>query len=236
MSGGVYSFPNFFTAQLSDGAGSFQNPVDIGTLPIPWSVSGAVQATIPITTSTGLYKVRVIASNPQDTGSVGPNDVLVLNTAVLAAISGGDDTICNGDSVVLTVLVPAEFYSWSTGETTQSITVSQTGSYTVTRTDFLTGCQSTSEPYVVTVENCVGMKELSYQPHITIFPNPCRDVLHITYDGAANISVRNLFGQYVIARRSFQRDIILNLSDLDAGLYFTEVQVQNRTFTKKFVC
>lgn len=54
--------------------------------------------------------------------------------------SSGSTTVCQGDSITLTAeLIPsATGYMWSTGATTRSITVSQTGTYYVTTTDSFT--------------------------------------------------------------------------------------------------
>nr|MBP6335174.1 SprB repeat-containing protein [Bacteroidia bacterium] len=62
---------------------------------------------------------------------------------------GGPTTFCVGGSVVLTADAGVS-YLWSTLETTQSITVSSAGSYTVTVTDGAS-CSATSAPTTVTV-------------------------------------------------------------------------------------
>ncbi len=64
---------------------------------------------------------------------------------------GGPTTFCTGGSVVLTA-DPGVSYLWSTSETTQSITVTSSGSYSVTVTDG-SNCSATSAPTVVTVNN-----------------------------------------------------------------------------------
>jgi hypothetical protein len=64
----------------------------------------------------------------------------------------GPATFCAGDSVILTAVAggPGFTYSWSNGETTQSITVDTTGNYSVTITD-ANGCSVTSAPVAVVV-------------------------------------------------------------------------------------
>lgn len=68
--------------------------------------------------------------------------------------AGGPTSFCTGGSVTLTSTAGAS-YLWSTSETTQSIVVSTSGSYTVTMTDG-GGCTATSAPTVVT-ENAFGV-------------------------------------------------------------------------------
>ncbi|MBI2259182.1 MAG: hypothetical protein HYU67_09835, partial [Flavobacteriia bacterium] len=64
--------------------------------------------------------------------------------------TNGSTTFCDGGSVVLTSSLASQ-YLWSTGETTQSITVSTSGNYNVTITEM--GCSSTSSNEIVTVNS-----------------------------------------------------------------------------------
>jgi len=61
----------------------------------------------------------------------------------------GTLTYCAGGSTTLTATAGLSSYLWSTGATTQSITVSTAGSYTVTGTDS-NGCSATSSASTVT--------------------------------------------------------------------------------------
>jgi hypothetical protein len=63
------------------------------------------------------------------------DDVLLRNDAPKPVITaGGSTTLCEGESLLLTSSAGAA-YLWSTGETTQSIEVSEEGNYSVTVTD-----------------------------------------------------------------------------------------------------
>jgi len=63
--------------------------------------------------------------------------------------ANGPTTFCNGSNVTLTA-ASATNYLWSNGATTQSITVSQPGTYTVT-TNTTSNCPSTSAPINVSI-------------------------------------------------------------------------------------
>ena len=78
------------------------------------------------------------------------SQALVVNALPTAVITAsGATTFCAGGSVTLTA--PAGMtYAWSTGEPTQSITVSASGAYAVTVTN-ANGCAATSAPVAVTV-------------------------------------------------------------------------------------
>jgi hypothetical protein len=61
---------NTYTAQLSDGAGSFASPINIGTL-VSNANSGTINITIPVNMpGDNGYRIRVISSNPAVIGSI----------------------------------------------------------------------------------------------------------------------------------------------------------------------
>jgi hypothetical protein len=71
------------------------------------------------------------------------------NTPLATISPAGTVNICQGDSVTLTAS-SANSYLWSNNATTQSITVSTSGNYSVTVTDG-NGCSASSSPTTVTV-------------------------------------------------------------------------------------
>jgi hypothetical protein len=72
----------------------------------------------------------------------------VVEPVTAAITASGPTTFCAGGSVTLTASAGGS-YLWSNGATTQSITVSQTGSYWVRVAN--AGCSATSQPVDVTV-------------------------------------------------------------------------------------
>ncbi|HEV7429186.1 MAG TPA: hypothetical protein VGQ46_22760 [Thermoanaerobaculia bacterium] len=109
-----------------------------------WS-NGATTRTIDVTQS-GDYSVTV---NTGLCSYVAPAVHVTVNPLPAAAISAsGATTLCPGGSVTLTASA-ASSYAWSNGATTQSITVSAAGSYSVTETN-ANGCTATSAATVVT--------------------------------------------------------------------------------------
>ncbi len=79
-SSGIMSAGNVYTAQLSNAAGSFASPVNIGTL-AGNATTGNINATIPIATANGGgYRIRVISSLPAFTGPDNGANISVVNT------------------------------------------------------------------------------------------------------------------------------------------------------------
>jgi len=116
-----------------------------------WS-TGATSQSIVVSAS-GTYSATVYSGS----GSLpaGPITITVnpIPTATIAA--SGPTTFCNGSSVLLTAS-PGATYLWTPGgQTSQSISVSSSGSYSVRVTNSY-GCSATSAVTKVTVNNCTA--------------------------------------------------------------------------------
>lgn len=110
-----------------------------------WS-NGDSTDTTTITTSGTYFVVATDSNGCLDTS----NTVQVSIGSPSASITAsGPTTICQGDSVTLTATT-GNAYSWSTGDTTQSITVDTSGSYDVAVT-FAGGCTDSAQAIAITV-------------------------------------------------------------------------------------
>ncbi len=108
-----------------------------------WSNGATTQFTQVYTG--GTYTVTASGSN----GCTG-TDTQVISIGQgpnVQVTAGGPTEFCQGGSVTLTAF-GGVYYSWSTGATTASITVSSTGYYQVVATDF-SGCSGMSVPVFV---------------------------------------------------------------------------------------
>jgi large repetitive protein len=113
-----------------------------------WSPTNETTQLIEATV-TGLYSVQV--SNACGTVNSNIADITILSVPPTPTISAnGPTTFCIGGSVVLTSSA-ASNNLWNTGATTQSITVSQSGSFFVSEIA-ANGCSSTSAAINVTVD------------------------------------------------------------------------------------
>lgn len=229
VSGGYFNFGNIFTAQLSGPTGSFNNPTAIGSIPY-WG-SGLIVATIPSNATFGInYKVRIVASSPSYTSLEAPNDIIVTTIAQLATItvSPMDGTICNGDSALLSDITPAQNYLWSTGATTQSIYVSQTGEYTVTVTDML-GCKTTSDPETITVHECnTSVPTIFSSDYITIYPNPVSETITVEIEHLTDIRphwfiLYDMLGREVLNTEINQQKSTIQRGSLPAGIFLYKI-------------
>lgn len=115
-----------------------------------WS-NGATTSSIVVTTA-GNYTVRVADANGCQSAASAAAVVSVNALPPIPTITaGGPTTFCTGASVTLSSS-PGSGYLWSNGATTQSISVTTTGNYSVRVTN-ADGCQSTSSlPVSITVK------------------------------------------------------------------------------------
>src|SRR6266536_286181 len=97
--------------------------------------------------------------------SYGAIDISMIKPTITAS---GYTTFCPGQSVTLTAS-PGNDYLWSTGETTQSITVFQSGNYSVVETDNCINQHIQSAPITVTVQPLAAPTIVSFD-NFTILP------------------------------------------------------------------
>ncbi|HEX8254238.1 MAG TPA: hypothetical protein VF846_13930 [Thermoanaerobaculia bacterium] len=110
-----------------------------------WS-TGATTQTIAVNAS-GTYSVTVTTAGGCS-GSDSHN-VTIHPSATATITPDGPTTFCSGEDVVLTASAGSSWL-WSNGATTQSVTVTASGSYSVTVTDG-NSCSATSAPTTVAV-------------------------------------------------------------------------------------
>src|SRR5206468_1817493 len=106
-----------------------------GAISYQWSLNGnpigAATGTTYSATASGNYSVTVTYANACSASSATTAVTVKPLPATPSITASGPTTFCNGGSVTLTA--PAGYsYVWSTSATSQSITVTTSGNYTVT--------------------------------------------------------------------------------------------------------
>jgi Secretion system C-terminal sorting domain/Ig-like domain CHU_C associated len=198
--------------------------------------TGSSSTPTPSTVSGSSYYVS------QNTCGEGPRakiDVLINPIPVLSVNS---PKICApGDMVTLTAH-GANSYLWSTSATTDSITVTPTGttSYTVTGT---TAFCSSATLSTVTLDVCTGIEEIKHLQKAKIFPNPNNGAFTISIENAMfkglNVSISNVIGEtvfsatYVNTTISFKKEITLN--SLTKGIYYIRLETEEDVKIEKLI-
>ncbi|MBP9704700.1 MAG: PKD domain-containing protein [Chitinophagales bacterium] len=134
---------------------------DVSSVPVNFSVDGGIAITETavgaiaagetstytfVTTAnlstSGTHIINAFTSIADDADDSNDDFSLNINSLATPVIDLGDDqTAC--DELTLDANNPGATYNWSTGATTQEIVVTETGGYSVTVTDPLSGCIAT---------------------------------------------------------------------------------------------
>jgi hypothetical protein len=162
----TFNAGNVFTAQLSDAAGSFANPVNIGTLTA--TVSGTIPATLPLALRAGNgYLVRIVTSNPSYT-SAASAPVNITEPACFLNLDGTSDYVVSASAVGISGVQPRtlEYYgylstgyqhqaNWGTTSTNNAFGTFTTGGqlyfYAHDQNDIATGFSSDNQKHHVAV-------------------------------------------------------------------------------------
>lgn len=140
----------------------------------------------------------------------GCDSLLITNLSILiyGVDLGSDVIICDYDSIMLNAGGGFASYLWSTGETTQTITVSDSAYYYVEATSS-NGCVII-DSILVDTDNCASLSDLIINYGIKIYPNPSNgdfylsansndiDFLIIDMKGAAITDVKNISYPYKV--------------------------------------
>ncbi len=210
------------------------------TLPSGWSGTSTTNTITAITDSTS-GNITITASNSCGTSPVQTLAVTAHSLPHISAVTN-DSLLCIGQSAILTAS-GANTYLWNTSETTNSISVTPpvgTTTYTVTGTD-INGCSnSTTITQDVTV--CAGITENSNSITSNIYPIPAKDVLNIELVNVSNqntkitVNIYSIDGKKVFYSQYDNSDkIILNVSDIETGMYVVEVITDNGKLSKNIV-
>ncbi len=127
-----------------------------------WRIDGVLQSSssttlVVIWSEWGGHQIEVRAVSGCGTGNPAVKDVMVMYQPVV--FLGNDTTILQGQALLLDAGNPGSDYLWSTGETTRTILVSSTGTYSVNVSNF---CGSDSDTIDVSV--IVGIDENGNDP------------------------------------------------------------------------
>jgi hypothetical protein len=177
---------NVFYAELSNLLGSFNAPDTIGSIPFIFGTFGIIFAQLPDDASFGpFYKVRVRSSDPGIVGTPSPNTIIITSFPSLGNITMSPTTpVCEGTPVTLTAGAGFGFeasYSWSNGDTTRIISVTEPGTYSVTATAL--ACDNSGPSVDVVMLPRPQEPTLSIQPNSDLSTNLSSGTFNWYLDG-----------------------------------------------------
>lgn len=207
-----------------------------------WSTS-ETSASIDVTAD-GTYELT--AGAPFGCGVTDIVTITVTFNPLPVVDLGFNDTICETASITLDAGAGFAAYDWSTGPSTQTVTLSgatlglgtQTISVDVTDAN---GCVGTDDLEIV-VEDCtIGLDENALAQVVEVYPNPVTDELMVHIEMAndlpTELSITDLSGKRVFNQANFNTQTVqlIDVSLLQAGTYFVEISNSNGRVTRMIV-
>lgn len=151
---------------------------------------------------------------------------------------GTDSILCEGFSITLDAGNAGSTYSWSSGETTQTLVVTAAGNYSVDVTS-ADGCVGTAS-IAITSDPCLSVDELN-QGSMTLYPNPTNNgLVYLEMHGVernVDIQVVDLMGKQLLVKENVAMNgspLAVNI-DQPAGVYFIVVRTEHQIFTERVV-
>jgi hypothetical protein len=233
---GTYTAGNIFTAQLSDGAGSFASPTNIGTLAS--TAAGSISCTLPAgaTTAAG-YMIRIVSSTPIVTGT--SSAAFTIN-ALPTPTATNTGPYCPFGTIQLNSPTGSATDDWTgpnsyaqnnmQNPTISNATVAMGGVYTVTVTDGA-GCSATATTTVV-VNACVGLENVELT-QVNLYPNPASDMVTLsmpeTMVNHSLVSIMNMVGETVYTVTPGQEKLMISTNSLGlrSGIYLVKISYLN---------
>ncbi len=156
----------------------------------------------------------------------------------LVVTADGSTEIEEGDTLGLTATTGFTGYIWSTGETTESINVTEPGTYTLSATD-ANGCQQVVETEVTLLSSVANLN--AFEQSLNIFPNPSTGSFNISFVLAQNQNVTvdmiNLQGKVVSTQNinaiAGSNNLPVNMNTVAKGIYFVKIQTIDGAITRR---
>jgi hypothetical protein len=195
---------------------------------------GATTSTLNVTAS-GTYNVTV--SNSWGCTATASSAVTIL--AAPNVNLGADITVALNQTVVIGVTPGYTSYLWSTGATTNTITVTGSdlgvGQHVIWASASMTNGCSATDTLIVNVTWASEINELSFDGNFAVYPNPASDkVFVISENGTAadEILVVNILGEILSTEL---RTISIDVSSLPSGIYSLLIKSGNSMPVKKTI-
>jgi len=171
-----------------------------------------------------------------------PNAVGCDSTITINLTINSVDVSVNQNGIILSANATADFYQWVdcnngnsiiNGETNQSFTATQNGSFAVKITQ--NGCTDTSACYTVTT---VGILENTFSNDIIVYPNPTDGIVKIDLGKTLpefSVSLTDVNGK-LINQTSYKNTKMIELNlNAQPGIYLLTIYSENKKATIRLI-
>lgn len=205
-----------------------------------WNTGETTQSISVNPSETTVYTVEAFINGCSDI-----DDVIINVVEPVNANAGDDVEVCIGDTVILTA-TGGIYYTWSTGETTSSISVTpnQTEMFYV---EVSNGITSQTDDIMVIVGDCSSEDGSDYETQgfeYIVFPNPSRGEVNVKLSGLESISsiaITDMLGKSIYLETFDDNNGVeinkqYNLSHLSKGLYLVRLNQSGKApIVKKLI-
>ena len=198
---------------------------------------GAIKYNLP-----GNYDVALTISNGFSSGTTREYGLIQVLPAPFVSL--GNDTIVQASaSILLDAGNPGFSYAWSTGATTQSISVDSSGTGTgtaaisVTVTD-INGCTG-SDTIHISFSGTNGAPQMESSNNILVFPNPGNGLFIIMTDlqTEGTLEIISFTGESKLAKNiyPYEKEVVADLSDQPPGIYLLKFTGKHSRTLRKII-
>lgn len=195
---------------------------------------------------TGAALLSLYGTNECGDGNLSPELEITVNASPTPEISGAA-IVCEDDiEMYATDDNSGSTYEWTVdggtitaGAGTHQVTV-EWGSYGtgfVRVTEDNGACLDSTENYIVQIDECTGIDELTVNDY-KLYPNPASSMVTLEFvQGNTlgyNMNIWNTHGKLMIERKvpAGENSTEINVSDFPAGIYFVELSTETATYNK----
>lgn len=225
------SLPVSITGPNAICAGSPLTLTASGATTYTWSTGATGNSVSSSPSASSSYSVTGSNGNGcSGTGSIS----VVVNALPAVSAASGSAMLCQGQTGMLTAS-GASTYTWSTGATGSSISVSPPGTttYSVSGTDSQ-GCMG-SAMVTQSVSVCTGIASFEGAAGYRVYPNPNNGSFAIETETPATITVYDVLGNALLSRSLEKGRQAVDISGQANGLYYLKVSGTGHTGVTKVV-
>ena len=189
---------------------------------------------------------RIVGGSSNGCDSVTTHN-LTTRTVSPALNLGSDVVACIDGGVTVFASTAYDTYNWSSGGTTNVLSVTGvlsgrgTTNHILTVTQASTGCTSTDD-INITFNSCVGLNEVDADLNVNLYPNPANNFVTIEIfdkynEGNLKLEILNSIGQVVSSRNisSSNEKVIMDVNNFSKGMYLVRISSDKLYMTKKLI-
>jgi hypothetical protein len=194
-----------------------------------WSNASNSPSTIVSPTASSVYTVNGSSGFCFGTGTIN----ITVNPSPTINSNASSTIICVGESATITAS-GGNTYLWNTSSNANStnVTPASTTNYTVTGYTSL-GC-SNNAVVTISVSACTGIRDLSFNNELNIYPNPASDkiIIETTFNNYT-ILVYDILGKLILENKTNVSKTVFNVNEFAKGVYTIKLYAGDISIVKK---